>query len=96
MMNAMNEKELEMVVGGDDGDIYREGYHTADWRYPYIRFIGDSVEVYDNFWHTTTTRAVVTNRYFSPNKECFVYYCQFDDAHKDKNGYYTINDIQTS
>ena len=49
-MNKLNDAEMDMTAGGNYGDKGNQGIC-----YPQ----GTYVEVYDNFFHTTTTRARV-------------------------------------
>ena len=94
----LNDKELNLLSGGNYGDKSRKNF--GYW-------LGSYVEVYDNFFHTTTTRAKITDVKdtvlcelslwtgdYEPTDRYYEYYCEFDEKHKSKNGWYTSSDIQ--
>ena len=102
MIKAVNDEALEAVAGGNYGDmgnVYIELDYTE----------GMAVEIFDNFWHTTTTRAIITsvkqfwgeNYKYNPYTgefDCehyFKYYCEFiEQKYQYKNGWYTADDIE--
>ena len=82
MMNtikAINDKALTKVTGGDYGDTLKYDFKHKRPLYK----VGNIVEVYDNFFHTTTTRGKVVAVYKELYKDTLFYEAS-DSAFKYK------------